>query len=133
MVSDCIWDVKALLGEAPLWCAKTNSLLFLDIESSEVLFWSEKNKLKIRTKEKMSAMAITKCSNLLVCKHSSIALIDLLSEATLWEMMVVGINPCNDPAESAHFKPLMQMPQRVFSCPAPDAGAVGYKSQSSHQ
>jgi hypothetical protein len=25
---------------------------------------------------------------------------------------------CNDPAESAHFKPLMQMPQRVFSYPA---------------
>ncbi len=43
------------------------------------------------------------------------------------------LDMCNDPAESAHFKPLMQMPQRVFSCPAPDAGAVGCKSQSSHQ
>ncbi len=40
---------------------------------------------------------------------------------------------CNDPAESAHFKPLMQMPQRVFSSPVPDAVAGSYKSRSSRQ
>ena len=29
---------------------------------------------------------------------------------------------CIDPAESAQVKPLMRMPQRGFSCPAPDVG-----------
>ena len=33
-----------------------------------------------------------------------------------------GVLACIDPAESAQVKPLMRMPQRVFSCPAPDAG-----------
>jgi hypothetical protein len=35
---------------------------------------------------------------------------------------------CNDPAESAQFKPLMHMPERVFSWQALDEGACGYRS-----
>lgn len=35
---------------------------------------------------------------------------------------------CIDPAESAQVKPLMRMPQRGFSCPAPDAGDGGCRS-----
>lgn len=38
---------------------------------------------------------------------------------------------CIDPAVSAQVRPLMQMPQREFSCSAPDADADGCKSQSS--
>lgn len=40
---------------------------------------------------------------------------------------------CNDPAEPAQVKRLMQMPQPGSSCRAPGAGAGGYKSVSSRQ
>jgi hypothetical protein len=40
---------------------------------------------------------------------------------------------CIDPAEPAQVRPLMQMPQRVFSCSAPDAGAGGCRSGSSRR
>lgn len=38
---------------------------------------------------------------------------------------------CIDPAEPAQVRPLMRMPQRVFSCSAPGAGADGCRSGSS--
>lgn len=37
-------------------------------------------------------------------------------------------NRCNDPAESAQFKPLMHMPERVFSWQALGEGACGCRS-----
>ncbi len=35
---------------------------------------------------------------------------------------------CIDPAEPAQLIPLKRRPQREFSCPAPDAGAVDYRN-----
>lgn len=40
---------------------------------------------------------------------------------------------CIDPAESAQVRLLKRMPQQVFSCPVPDAGAGCYRSRSSRQ
>ena len=51
----------------------------------------------------------------------------------LFQQMLSGkpLQACIDPAVSAQVRPLMQMPQREFSCSAPDADADGCKSQSS--
>ena len=40
----------------------------------------------------------------------------------------VNLSDCNDPAESAQFKPLMYMPERVFSWQALGEVACGCRS-----
>jgi hypothetical protein len=49
------------------------------------------------------------------------ALNDPMAEETLYDSE--AMRRCIDPAESAQVKPLMRMPQRGFSCRAPDVGA----------
>ena len=51
----------------------------------------------------------------------------------VWRKIHLGIDEetlevCNDPAESAQFKPLMHMPERVFSWQALDEVACGCRS-----
>ncbi len=43
------------------------------------------------------------------------------------------VDDCNDPAESAHLKPLKHRPRRAFSWPVPDAAADDCKSLSNRQ
>ncbi|MCP4701777.1 MAG: SMP-30/gluconolactonase/LRE family protein [Gammaproteobacteria bacterium] len=35
----CLWKSGTMLGESPLWCAETNSLLFVDIKHPGILSW----------------------------------------------------------------------------------------------
>jgi hypothetical protein len=42
-------------------------------------------------------------------------------------------NDCNDPAVPAQVRPLTQKPQRVSSCPAPDADAGGCRTGSNRR
>jgi hypothetical protein len=40
---------------------------------------------------------------------------------------------CNEPAESPHFEPPMQMLEKVFLLPAAGAGSSGYRNQFGRQ
>jgi hypothetical protein len=51
-----------------------------------------------------------------------------LHRAIVSEPFFKSNTKCIDPAESAQVKPLMHMPQRAFSCPAPDVGVGCCKS-----
>nr|WP_324291046.1 SMP-30/gluconolactonase/LRE family protein [Asticcacaulis sp. SL142] len=32
----CVWDLKAILGEGPIWSAKDHAVWFVDIKSSKI-------------------------------------------------------------------------------------------------
>lgn len=37
----CLWEAGCRLGEGPLWCADTGTLLFVDIKAREILSWRD--------------------------------------------------------------------------------------------
>jgi len=94
---ECIWKIKSILGEGPLWASKLNSLFFVDIKKKKILILNSKtNKKKIlKVNKEIGFIFHIKKNIFILGLKSELRIANLKNLKTLFSIAIESNRPNN--------------------------------------